>query len=59
MKIMRNDERPNVVSTPSIYKTPWEEKETRNFWPVTNSLQWSILYSYQNDEVLYEWELLR
>ena len=59
VKIMRNDQRPNIVSTPSIYKTPWEEKETRNFWPVINSLQWSILYSYQNDEVLNEWELLR
>ena len=42
----------NFVSTPSIYKTPWEEKETKNFWPVINFMQWLNLYSYQNDDVL-------
>ena len=36
------------------YKTPWEGKETRNFWPVINSMQWLILYSHENDDVLNE-----
>ena len=53
VKIIRNDHRWNFVSTPLIYKTSWEEKETRNFWPVINYMQWSILYSHQNgDDVL-------
>ena len=44
--------------TPSIYKTPWEEKETRNVWPVINSMQWLILHSHWNNGVLNEWQLL-
>ena len=49
LKIIRNDQRQNVVSTSSIYKTQWEEKETSNFWPVINSMQWLILNSHQQD----------
>ena len=47
VKIIRNDQRPNVASTPPIYKTPWQEKESRKFWPVTNSVQWFILHSHK------------
>ena len=36
------------------YKTPWEGKETRHFWPVINSMKWLILYSHQNDDELNE-----
>ena len=36
------------------YKIPQDGKETRNVWPVINSVQWSILYSHQNDDVLHE-----
>ena len=45
----------------SIYKkTPWEEKETRNFWSVIiNFTQWLILCSHQNDDELNKWQLLR
>ena len=35
------------------------KKETRNFWPVINYIQWLILYSHKNDIVLNEWQLLR
>ena len=60
VKITRNDQKPNIVSTPLIYKTLlWGKKETKNFWPVINYMQWLILYSYQNDDVLNEWQLLR
>ena len=57
VKIIRNDQRPNVASTPPIYKTPWQEKESRKFWPVTNSVQWFILHSHQDDDVWNEWQL--
>ena len=30
------------------------EKETKNFWPVINYMQWLILYSHQNEDVLNE-----
>ena len=40
-------------------KTPWEEKESGNFWPVINSKQWLFLYSHQSDKVLSEWHLLQ
>ena len=36
------------------YKTSCDGKETRNVWPVINSVQGSILYSHQNDDVLHE-----
>ena len=55
VKIIRNDQRLNVVSTHFIYKTIGE-KETRNFQPVMNYMQWLILYSNQSDDV---WQLLR
>ena len=59
VKIITNDQRLNVFSTPFMYKTLMGKKETRNFWPVTNYMQWLILYSYQNDDVLTEWQLPR
>ena len=31
VKMIRNDQIPNVVLTPSIYKTLWEEIKTKNF----------------------------
>ena len=59
VKIIRNDQRRSFVWTPSMYKTPLEEKGTRNFWPVINYKQWLILYLYRNGDVLDEWQLLR
>ena len=50
-KVIRNDQRPKVFLTPSIYKTS-EENEIRNFWPVINFMRWLILYAHQNDDVL-------
>ena len=35
-------------------KNPWEEKETRNFRPVINSMQLLIQYSHKNDDVQNE-----
>ena len=55
----KGDQRRNFVSTPSIYKTPWEEKETRNVWLVINYIEWLILHSHHNDDMLNEWQLLR
>ena len=55
---MRNDQRPNVVLIPLMYKTPWEEKEIRIFWSVINSMQRLILYLHRNDDVLNKWQLL-
>ena len=37
----------------------WEEKKTRNFWPVINSMQKLILYLHKNDDVLKKLQLLR
>ena len=58
VKMIRNDQTPNVVSTPLIYEIPWEEKESRKFWPVINSVKWLIVYSHQDDEKWNEWQLL-
>ena len=55
----KGDQRRNFVSTLSIYKTPWEEKETRNVWLVINYIEWLILHSHHNDDMLNEWQLLR
>lgn len=35
---IRNYQRPKVVLTPSIYKSPREETKIRKFWPVINSV---------------------